>query len=79
MKLMFVFWPHLYQRYLLNLECACNAEGSTNPCDASGTCTCKDKIEGASCDKCIAAHYGFPTCQGINKCYIRREINFTEI
>ena len=66
MKLMFVFLPHFYQCYL-NLECACNAEGSTNPCDASGTCTCKDKIEGASCDKCIAAHYGFPTCQGISK------------
>lgn len=57
-------------QYLRESEtpCTCDRCG-TDQCDTStGQCTCRVNVEGVKCDRCIADHWGFATCQGCDKC-----------
>ena len=53
-----------YNMYWCISECKCSDDGAVDStCDDSGTCTCKNRISGDKCDKCLPGHYSFPTCQ----------------
>ncbi|XP_075991621.1 terribly reduced optic lobes isoform X3 [Anticarsia gemmatalis] len=39
-------------------DCNCDPRGITEPCDGSGTCYCKQNVEGNSCDRCKPGTFG---------------------
>ncbi|XP_078449871.1 laminin subunit alpha-5-like isoform X2 [Lampetra planeri] len=46
-------------------RCGCDAAGSLpGPCrPLGGQCPCRPGVVGRSCDRCAAAHHGFPECR----------------
>lgn len=65
--------------------CVCSAEGTVNGgrCDDStGSCHCKENVEGPHCDRCKRGYYGLSasnplgcTSESSNTFYMHEEIN----
>nr|XP_037874357.1 basement membrane-specific heparan sulfate proteoglycan core protein isoform X3 [Bombyx mori] len=51
--------------------CRCNPDGVEVPCDETGTCSCKQNVEGDYCDTCRPGTYGLDrnNPQGCLSCY----------
>src|SRR5271155_3788674 len=48
--------------------CECKACGSVSCDNKSGTCGCKSNVEGSTCDRCVANHWGYDQCHGCQPC-----------
>ena len=57
------------QSFLLILDCACNAEGSTSSeCDSFGKCDCKNGYAGEKCNSCSDGYFTVEgKCLGISE------------